>query len=70
MYSVFPSLIDRRIAGSDWKGRRLLTAPASARTPSSSGAVDAPVHSSMRKSLPASCSARACSASAPGTALG
>ena len=64
MYSMSPSLIFCRLTGSDWYGSRSSIPSASARAPSSSGAVDAPVHTPIRKSSPRPRAACICAASA------
>lgn len=70
MYSMRPSLIFCRLTGSDWYGSRSSMPSASASAPSSSGAVEAPVQTPIRKSSPRPRAAPICAASAWGTALG
>ena len=69
-YSEVPSLILFRMIGSDWYGVRKATPSTSASAPSSSGAVEAPVHMPMENSSPRSWASLMRAASAPGTSLG
>ena len=70
MYSIVARVDLRPQVGSDWYGRRISIPSASASAPSSSGAVEAPVHTPMRKSSPRAWSSDIMAASARGTALG
>jgi hypothetical protein len=65
-----PALILARLTGSDWYGIRMSIPSAAASAPSSSGAVDAPVHTSTVKWPPRACISAMRRASAPGTAFG
>ena len=69
-YFISPALIFFRMIGSDWYGMRKRRASASARTPSQSGAVDAPVYRSMADSSPRAWASLARSAMAVGISFG